>query len=167
MSSGWAGIRICRQTIPSGEAVVRFFPLLLCVFLGAGVVTSARGADAANLVHAQLFLAQNSDIRNDVPKGAPLRKSLDPVIGYNFYQQLGDAWAKVDADDPKWLLPCKTFYFQIHPLENGAYRVSLWQEKQLIVNCSLTPQRGVPLIITGPRHGEGLLVLVLTWPDAI
>lgn len=142
---------------------VRF---LFVFLLLSGVVFTAQGAEDRNLVHAQLFLAQNSDIRDDLPKDDPLRKSLDHLIGYDFYQVMGDAWARIDSGEPQWLLPCKTFYCEIHPEKVGSssYWVSLWQDKQLIFSCVLKPHRTVPLIVTGPKHGAGQLVLVLTWP---
>lgn len=149
--------------------------LLLCLFAGmtssflrAGELeTKTPVLTEVTMVEAKLLLGQNDFIRDDIAKDHCLRKSLDRLIGYKFYEIIGNSTATVGSDQTEWLLPSKTFFFEVKKTHNTdtPLNVRLWQEHKLIVDSNFKPKPGMPLIITGPKHGDGQIILVLFWPE--
>lgn len=120
-------------------------------------------AEIPNFMKLSLFHAQNSEIRDDLEEGSPLKKSLRRLVGYERYERIGEATADLSRPGRKELSPSPMFCLVLTPKPEDPriYHYALLQKDQLILEGSLTPKNKVPLIITGPEYGRGRLVLIV------
>lgn len=118
----------------------------------------------AEYLTLELYLAENSDIRNDVPASHPLRKSFDRLIGFDRYELLGSKGCPFPLKAKQELKPHRMFLLALNPGEGEKglpLSAELFQQKRSIFKGAITPRDDAPLIITGPQYRNGKLVLVL------
>lgn len=136
-------------------------PIIL-LSVGAVLLLSATPLFAQR-IEVQLYHAQNSDVRDDLKPGHALRKSLDKLIGYRYYEMLGSAACNLDEKAQQRIQPHPMFAMQLNREKASDHvKLELFQEGKSILKGEFLPKPQVPLIITGPLYANGRLVLVLT-----
>ncbi|MFH1067497.1 MAG: hypothetical protein V1746_06315 [bacterium] len=135
---------------------------IIVLSIGAGLLLSATPLFAQR-VEVQLYHAQNSDVRDDLKPKHELRKSLDLLIGYRYYERLGSASCDLEKKARQRLQPHPMFALQLDRCGSASncVKLELFQESKSIFKGEFFPKPKTPLIITGPMYANGRLVLVL------
>lgn len=140
---------------------MRFDNIKWILFFAALCLTSGVSAVSAQKIQVDLYHGQNSDVRNDVQEGRPLRRSFDKLFGYKMYEKLGSAECQIETGYDQWLLPSKAFFLRVGRVDDKRASLELFEGEKSIVSTQFDPKRSKPLIIRGPFYANGQLVLVV------
>lgn len=132
---------------------------------GAGLVPlAAQDAKNSSLIQASIYRGQNDELPDSLVELPALKKSLVRLFGYPHYERLGVADASLPRSEEVTLKPTKCMTFSVMPLnaETGRYPYRFFIQEKEHFRGEFAPKPEVPLIIKGPQHGGGLLILVVT-----
>lgn len=140
------------------------------LFLASLLVSTAwqaGGLIPAQELHLTLLHGQNHEIENQISAEHPLRKSLDPIIGFERYQILAESHGNVAEAPLVWSSPRDGFLLKLMRVEEteGMVSIELSQREVSLFTGQYKPKPEKPLIITGPLYSKGRLVFVLTNPN--
>jgi hypothetical protein len=147
-------------------AMKRVLTCWCAVFLAAGMFQSLPAEEARDvlLIHASIYRGQNEDLPDSLADFPGLKKSLVRLFGYPHYERLGVADSLLPQAAEVVLRPSKCMTFSVMPLnaETGRYPYRFSVQEKEHFRGEFAPKPEVPLIIKGPQHGKGLLILVVT-----
>lgn len=135
----------------------------------AGLVAllmAAQGAQADEHIWTALVLA------TDVPKPknppaelAKVAPKIERFFGFNQLEIIGSATKTIDEEVERWLVPTQNFYLCAKSKRTGESKylldVSLYQDKRCLVETQTRLGANSPLVIRGPVHERGQLLIVL------
>ncbi len=138
---------------------------LAAVILLVGL-TCGETARADEKIWSALLLASNSETpKKAAPEVARLQGVVERFFGYNQILLIGSATKTIDADCERWLVPSQNFWLGIKAKkgEEESYRldVTLFHDKRRLVETQAKLGQSSPLIIRGPLHARGQLLIVL------
>lgn len=153
------------------------FPRILCLFVVAilslaaitGRAQDSRTTEDDADVWCGVFLAKSGPVTEKKSTGlvSQLARAF-PEMG-NF-ELVGESTCAVYKEYESWLVPSKQLFLKLdslgpRPGENGVHlHVQLWQQKHVILKTdAILRQR--PVFISGPKWGDGRLVMVLKLAD--
>jgi hypothetical protein len=146
--------------------------------------TSRRGALAACGLALVSLLALSAQTRADEhiwsalvlaskvdkPKPIPVElgkvgPKIEQIFGCNQVELIGSATKNIDEDLEHWLVPTQNFWLCVKSKRKAdtAYLLDLciYQDKRCIVQTQAKLGPNSPLLIRGPMHARGQLVIVL------
>jgi hypothetical protein len=152
--------------------ICRLFMLLLasCAALLAPIPAGAENAPTAPpdgalcCLKVELFLAQNTGVRNDVDDSHPLRKRFDKLFGYKAYELVGSNSCSMADQGTFELLPSKNFSIRVQrpSTTKPDLLFELFQNGKPMFQGTFVPKKYCPLIIKGPYYDRGELVMAIT-----
>lgn len=135
------------------------------MILWAGIACGGT-ANADDKIWSALLLASNEERpTKPSPEVARLQGAVTRFFGYNQIQLIGSATKTIDADCERWLVPSQNFWLGIKARkgESESYNldVTLFHDKRRLVETQAKLGQSSPLIIRGPLHARGQLLIVL------
>jgi len=94
---------------------------------------------------------------------APYAKKLSKVFGYQQFEVIGSATKAMDNQNERWLVPTQNFWVGAHATRQAdGYQLSLqfYHDKRCLVETQAKLGVGSPLIVRGPMHERGQIILV-------
>ncbi len=145
-------------------------PLIVWFCLLLAFNGSACGALAGEKVIAAVLLASHGE--NPKPLPDPLGQAcvrLQRVLNYNQFEILGSATNLMDEKEESWMVPTEHFWLRVKARRNvesrfsGGYglNLELFHDKRLLVETDALLGVGSPLVLRGPLHARGQLLIVL------
>jgi hypothetical protein len=139
-------------------------------FLGLFLHGSSAGDKNPDRIWSALILASNAE--EPVKPPAVLAKYSDKVqrvFGYNQLKLIGSATKTVDEDCERWLVPSQNFWMSVKARkgDRGAYQLDLelYHDKRRIVQSGAKLSPDSTIMIRGPMHASGQLLIVLQLQD--
>ena len=85
---------------------------------------------------------------------------------YKKFDLVGQHTQKIFSEYTNWVVPSKELFLNVDskgPDKKGGINlhVQLWQRNKVLVKTDTKLKKGSPLIIGGPKYGEGQLIFVL------
>ena len=144
-------------------------PLVVCA-VALGFLASSHELAGADRIWSALVLASNAtEPAPPAPELAKFSGKVQRVFGYNQVKLIGSATKTVDEDCERWLVPSQNFWMSIKAKrdENGAYQMGLelFHDKRRIVQAGAKLAPDNTIIIRGPMHAKGQLLIVLQLQD--
>jgi hypothetical protein len=142
-------------------ALIRLFLISLLAWMAV----SCSHVHKPLVIQMDIYRAKNDGDVEDVPKGHPLRASLDRLTGYEHYVRLESTSTLVTNEYSDLRVPKSGFSVRLMRVD--AYmrdiEIELFHKDKKIFEGRFKPKPNVPLFITGPRcHKGSRIVLVLT-----
>jgi hypothetical protein len=106
----------------------------------------------------------------DKPKPAPpelakFSARIQRIFGYNQLEIIGSATKTIDEDFERWLVPSQNFWLCAKAKRTGESKylldLSLFQDKRRLVDTQAKLGTNSPLLIRGPVHERGQLIIIL------
>ena len=99
----------------------------------------------------------------------PVSERLRRVLGYNQFEILGSATSEIDDRVERWLVPTKHFWLNVKARRTkskearGGYllNLQLFHDRRPLVETEAKLAPDSPLIIRGPLHARGQILIVL------
>jgi hypothetical protein len=137
------------------------FRILTILFL----LTTAVSAEEK--IWAALVYASNP-AKGQKPTAAPAELAeytakLSKTFNYEQFEILGSATKAMGGGQEKWLVPSPTFLVGAQATkQQGEYKLKLdiFQGQRRIVQTDAVLGIQSPLFVSGPRHGQGQLIIV-------
>ena len=149
----------------SPVSVLRHLLLVMALAaVWAGLAPAAQAED--DRIWAALVLASNAPkpkppVRELVPFAGKIRK----FFGYNQVELIGSASKPMTGERERWLVPSQNFSLNIKTKQvlKDAYVVDilLYQDKRCLLKAEAKLAPGSPLLIRGPLHARGQLIIAL------
>ena len=138
--------------------------IIVAMSLWACAPTSLGAED--DRIWSALVLARNvPQPREPIPELRPYSGKIKKFFGYNQVELVGSATKTMTAECERWLVPSQNFWLGVKSTEAnaGGYRleIELFQDKRRLITAKLQLAPGSPLIIRGPLHARGQLLIVL------
>jgi hypothetical protein len=126
----------------------------------------APSAKAEDRIWTALVLASNVDAPKNPPvELMPIASKVRRVFGYNQVELLGTADKTIDDEVERWLVPSPHFWLCAKAKKAGAdayqMKLSIYQDKRCLVQGEAKLGANSPLLIRGPMHARGQLIIVL------
>jgi hypothetical protein len=141
------------------RSLALFFAFTLVLSTG----TSLRGAET---VWSGLVIAENVGQPQSIPPELTrIEQPLKHLFGYNQFQVIGQSRKALKTGQEDWLATSK--FFGLHVNARGeseagyVLNLTLYKEKELLLETEAKLSRRSPLVIKGPQVGSGQLLLVL------
>lgn len=141
------------------RSLALFFAFALVLSTG----TSLRGAET---VWSGLVIAENVGQPQSIPPELTrIEQPLKHLFGYNQFQVIGQSRKALKTGQEDWLATSK--FFGLHVNARGeseagyVLNLTLYKEKELLLETEAKLSRRSPLVIKGPQVGSGQLLLVL------
>jgi hypothetical protein len=133
--------------------------------MGAMLLVTAASAQAQDRIWTGIVLASQADKPiAPPPELAEVAKKMEAFFGYNQIEMIGSATKLFDDKDEHWLVPSQHFWVSAkgHKAKEGDYvlRLILFHDKQPIVETEAKLGPNSPLLIRGPMHARGQIVIV-------
>lgn len=106
----------------------------------------------------------------DKPKAVPaeltkIAPKIQQIFGCNQVEVIGSATKTIDEEQEHWLVPTQNFWLCVKSRRKGdivyTLDLSIFQDKRCIVKTEAKLGPNSPLLIRGPMHARGQLVIVL------
>lgn len=107
----------------------------------------------------------------DKPKAAPaelsrLAPKIERFFGYNQVELIGSARKDIDEQSEKWLVPSPHFWMSVKSRKQADEKlynlqISLVHDKRPILETQAKLAPDAPLIIRGPMHASGQVLIIL------
>ena len=130
------------------------------------LVCPSMQAHADEQIWSALILA--TDAEKPKPSPAELVKysaKIQRIFGYNQLEIIGSATKTIDEEFEKWLVPSQNFWLCAKSKRLGDSKylldLSLFQDKRRLVDTQAKLGANSPLLIRGPMHERGQLIIVL------
>ena len=141
------------------RSLALFFAFALVLSTG----TNLRGAEP---VWSGLVIAENVGQPQSIPPELTrIEQPLKHLFGYNQFQVIGQSRKALKTGQEDWLATSK--FFGLHVNARGeseagyVLNLTLYKEKELLLETEAKLSRRSPLVIKGPQVGSGQLLLVL------
>jgi hypothetical protein len=131
------------------------------------LIGAPRRAQAAEHIWSGIVLASKAD----APKPAPaelqrLAPRIERFFGYNQVELIGSQMKTIDEQAEKWLVPSQHFWLSVKsrraPGEKiYTVQISLVHDKRTLVETQAKLAPDSPLLIRGPMHERGQVIIVL------
>src|SRR3954468_18484344 len=147
-------------------ATLRRGALAACGLALIGLLAAPAPARADEHIWSALVLAS----KVDKPKPAPpelakIGPKIQQIFGCNQVEIIGSATKTIDEELEHWLVPTQNFWLCVKSKRKAdtAYTLdlSIYQDKRCIVQTQAKLGPNSPLLIRGPMHARGQLVIVL------
>jgi hypothetical protein len=142
----------------------------LLIAAGFALTMSTVSAQAAHVVWSGLVIAENVPQPTPIPDElTQLEHTLKDLFGYNQFELIGQSSKTLKTGEEDWLASSK--YFALHVDARGesdegyTLNLTLYKEKELLLETDAKLSRSGPLVIKGPQVGGGQLLLVLVVKD--
>ena len=124
------------------------------------------GQAATDTIWSALVLGTNSEQPKRIPQALePYAPMLTRVFGYNAFEVIGQHSESIANSQAQWLLPSKHFFLRVasQRIKGSEHKLdlSLYQDKQLLVETTARLGTHSPLVIRGPLYGQGQLIILL------
>lgn len=152
-----------RVRIPA--PIIRY--LLLVMAIGGVWACSIPEARAeSDRIWAALVLASNPQRpKPPVPELVPFSGKIRKFFGYNQVELVGAAEKPISGECERWLVPSQNFWLNIKTKQvlTSGYLVDilLYQDNRCILKAEARLAPGSPLLIRGPVHARGQLIIAL------
>ena len=142
-------------------------PLVVGVAVSSIALPEAAGADK---VWGALVLASQVEDPKEPPKQlVSILPRLRKVFGYNHFEILGSATTEIEENVERWLRPSEHFALYLKGRRasgndvRGGYlmNLQLYQDKRALVDTWAKLAPASPLVIRGPMHARGQILIVL------
>ena len=140
--------------------------LLLLALSLALILGEAASARASQTVWSGLVIANNVAQPDEIPPElVRIEGELKALFGYNQFKVIGQSRKTLVTGSEDWLASSK--YFALHVDSMGEtdagylLKLTLFQEKDLLLETEAKLSKASPLVIKGPQVGDGQLLLVL------
>jgi hypothetical protein len=136
--------------------------LLLVLLLGTRLP-----AVAEERIWSGIVLASEKDKPKPPPSDLQrLAPSIHRFFGYNQLELIGSATKDIDAECERWLVPSQHFWVCVKAKRaagerNYTLKTTLYHDKRTIVETEAKLGPDTPLLIRGPMHARGQLLIVL------
>lgn len=107
----------------------------------------------------------------DKPKAAPselqrVAPRIERFFGYNQLELIGSATKNVDEACERWLVPSQHFWLCVKAKKGAnehsyTLHTTLFHDQKSIVETDAKLGRDMPLLIRGPMHARGQLLIIL------
>ena len=123
-------------------------------------------ARADEHIWSALVLASKADKPKPPPAElAKIGPKIQQIFGCNQVEIIGSATKTIDEEQEHWLVPTQNFWLCVKSKRKAetAYLLdlSIYQDKRCIVQTQAKLGPNSPLLIRGPMHARGQLVIVL------
>jgi hypothetical protein len=140
--------------------------LAACGLALIGLVGAPAHARADEHIWSALVLASKVDKPKPPPvELAKIGPKIQQIFGCNQVELVGSATKTIDEDLEHWLVPTQNFWLCVKSKRKAetAYTLdlSIYQDKRCIVQTQAKLGPNSPLLIRGPMHARGQLVIVL------
>lgn len=115
------------------------------------------------LLRVSLVHGQNEGITDNLQECSQFRQSLVKLFGYQRYQRLGTATARVNSQSAVIVEPIHAIRLRLEgdPVSANVFHFQLFQDEEPMFRGKFVPKDNIPLIIRGPEYHRGLLILVV------
>lgn len=134
-------------------------------------LTLALVAPAQSQAEERIWSAIVLASKTEKPKTAPaeltrLAPRIERFFGYNQVELIGSTTKEIDESSEKWLVPSPHFWMGVKsrkPAGEKLYtlQISLVHDKRPILDTQAKLAADSPLIIRGPMHASGQVLIVL------
>jgi hypothetical protein len=118
--------------------------------------------------HIWTALILATDVEKPKPAPAELKAysaKIERIFGYNQLEIIGSATKTIDEDFERWLVPSQNFWLCAKAKRAGGSQylldLSLYQDKRRLVDTQAKLGANSPLLIRGPMHVRGQLIIML------
>ena len=133
----------------------------------AALLALATLVSADDKVWSAVVLATNAK-RGEKPKEipaeiAPYAAKLSKIFGCDQFEVLGSATKSMDGQNERWLVPSQNFWVGANATRDGdgfRLKLEMFHDKRRIVETEAKLGSRSPLIIRGPMHERGQLIVV-------
>lgn len=134
----------------------------LCLLALAFASSPAVAAEGVQL-RVSLVHGQNDGITDNLQECSQFRQSLIKLFGYQRYERLGTATARVTSQSAVIVEPTRAFRMRLEgdPVSANVFHFQLFQGGEAMFRGKFVPKDQVPLIIRGPQYHRGILILVV------
>jgi hypothetical protein len=138
----------------------------VCWLAVAGGMALAVPAHADEHIWSALVLATQAEEPKPLPTElAKIGPKIVRIFGYNQLEIIGSATKTIDEEVERWLVPTPNFWLCVksNRKAEGAYTMDLkiFQDKRCLVETQAKLSPTCPLLIRGPVHARGQLIIVL------
>jgi hypothetical protein len=125
---------------------------------------------AADKIWSAVVIASNAATPQQAPTQlAPVFERLKRVFGYNQFEILGSTTMSIDDQVERWLVPTEHFWVNVKARRasakeaRGGYllNLELFHDKRPLVETEAKLAPDSPLVIRGPLHARGQILIVL------
>jgi hypothetical protein len=140
--------------------------LAACGLTLLGLLATPVHARADEHIWSALVLASKVEKPKPIPAElAKIGPKIQQIFGCNQVEIIGSATKNIDEDLEHWLVPTQNFWLCVKSKRKAepAYTLdlSIYQDKRCIVQTQAKLGPNSPLLIRGPMHARGQLVIVL------
>ncbi len=147
----------------------RLFRVLLCgttiLALWACLTAKAEAADTDRIWSALVLATHSANPREPAPELQKFSGKIKKFFGYNQVELVGSATKTVTAECERWLVPSQNFWLSVKSTQaiKDGYLLDLvvFHDKRRLVSAQAKLAHGSPLMIRGPMHARGQLIIVL------
>lgn len=134
----------------------------LCLLALALTSLSTQASEGIQL-RVSLVHGQNDGITDNLQECSQFRDSLIKLFGYQRYERLGTATARVTSESAVIVEPSRTFRMRLEgdPVSTSVFHFQLFQGDEPMFRGKFVPKDQIPLIIRGPQYHRGILILVV------
>jgi hypothetical protein len=139
--------------------------LVLVALVAAFAIPAPSRAD--DRIWSAIVLASKAE----KPKAAPaelqrLAPRIERFFGYNQVELIGSTTKEIDDSTEKWLVPSSHFWMSVKSRKQTDEKlynlqISLVHDKRPILETQAKLALNTPLIIRGPMHASGQVLIVL------
>lgn len=127
--------------------------------------TTARAAEDDRIWGALVLATNSPNPKAPAPELKRFAGKIEKFFGYNQVELIGSAAKTVTADCERWLVPSQNFWLCVkskQAQEHGyLLDITLFHDKRCLVTAKAKVSPGSPLLIRGPLHARGQLIIVL------
>jgi hypothetical protein len=136
------------------------------IILAAALFVVPAVGHADERIWTALVLASNvENPKAPAPELSRLGGKVQRFFGYNQVQLIGAATKSMDEDCERWLVPSQNFWFSVKAKQKQDNRylvdIVLFHDKRRLVETQAKLGVGGPLVIRGPMHAKGQLLIVV------
>jgi hypothetical protein len=130
------------------------------------LLATAPTGQAQERLWAALVLATQAEHPSNPPAElAHVIGKVEKVFGYNQVEILGTSSKRLEEQGEHWLVPSQHFWLCVKakraPENKYNLQISMIHDKRTILETEATVSADCPLLIRGPLHARGQLIIAL------
>lgn len=138
----------------------------MTAFLGLCLSLPTSAKAEGDRIWSALVLATNvPKPKEPSPELARFSGKIKKFFGYNQVELVGSATKTVATNSERWLVPSQNFWLSVKTKQALAkgylLDVTLYHDERCLVTAEAKLAPGSPLLIRGPMHARGQLIIVL------
>ncbi len=134
------------------------------VWLACSLLAGTSAQADEHIWTALVLATQAEKPKAAAPELTKLSPKIERFFGFNQLEVIGSATKTIDEETEHWLVPTPNFWLGAKAKRTGESKyllnLSLYQDKRCLVQTQARLAANSPLIIRGPVHERGQLLII-------